>query len=124
MSVTADVYGAERRALDFDSPDLISKSTRQSHNDPDHHGPGEGRLPMPNLLDDLRTPQQGPVDPEQCLVCQKLREVLAAAVLLGSPTSAGNLVRAAHQHMLHGHPNDQRTQRAAPAQTSRKVAQR
>lgn len=74
------------------------------------------------MLTDLTTPGPGLVDPERCVMCERLRAVLAAAVLLGDPQAAGNLVRAAHSHMIHGHPNEPRTQRAAPAQTSRKVA--
>ncbi|MCL8016475.1 hypothetical protein [Streptomyces sp. AS02] len=55
-------------------------------------------------------------------MCARIRDVLQVAVLLGDPQAAGNLVRAAHAHMIHGHPNDPRTQRAATAQTSGRVA--
>lgn len=123
-----DACGAERRIPQVDGLDLIARCPRRPYDDPAHDGPigdpldlagwaywRKSRIPMPNLSDDLRTPQAGSVDPDRCPVCEQLRAVLRAAVLLGSSTSAGNLVRAAHAHMIHGHPRDPRTRRAEPA---------
>jgi hypothetical protein len=76
------------------------------------------------VITDLTTPRPGLVDPQSCPLCAGLREVLGAAVLLGDPQAAGNIVRAAQKHMIHGHPDDRRTRRAAPAQTSGRAAER
>jgi hypothetical protein len=122
------VCGAERRIPDVDGLDSTARCIRAPHDDSAHDGPigdptdpagwaywRKSRIPMPNLSDDLRTPQSGPVDPDRCPMCEQLRAVLRTAVLLGSQTSAGNLVRIAHTHMIHGHPRDPRTRRTAPA---------
>lgn len=68
-----------------------------------------------DLLDDLRTPQPGPVDPERCPVCRTLWAILSKELKAGHGLMAKAVVYAMHTHMVHGHPEDTRTAEQIPA---------
>jgi hypothetical protein len=57
----------------------------------------------------LRVPRPGPVDPDRCPVCARLRDNVATVVITGSRKAARGLVTAMRTHMVHGHPKDPRT---------------
>lgn len=66
-----------------------------------------------DLLDDLKTPRPGPVDPEGCPVCGSLRAVLSRELKSGDRLSTRAVVYAMYTHMIYGHPQDSRTLRRA-----------
>jgi len=65
------------------------------------------------LLDNLKTPRPGPVDPDGCPVCGSLRAILGTELKGGDRLSARAVVSAMHTHMIYGHPHDSRTLRRA-----------
>lgn len=59
------------------------------------------------LLDSLALyePQKGPVDPDTCDVCSRLRQLVPTAE---GPQDAVALVVAMTEHKVYGHPEDPR----------------
>lgn len=68
-------------------------------------------LPM---IDDLRIPRPGKVDPDRCPVCNRLRIALRVCLHTGNAAGARETVFDMQAHMTHGHPDDPRNTRPAP----------
>ncbi|QAX95038.1 hypothetical protein SEA_SEBASTISAURUS_50 [Streptomyces phage Sebastisaurus] len=62
----------------------------------------------PLLIGDVRAPCPGPVDPETCPMCAKLRDHLTAAITTRHGRQASHVVRVMYVHMRQGHAKDPR----------------
>jgi hypothetical protein len=63
------------------------------------------------LIFDLTTPRPGPVDPERCPMCRRLRDTLSAAITSGNAPNSRAVVYAMYAHTTQGHPTDPRNVR-------------